>query len=170
VTADPDAVPHSRAAGAALLAAALLVLGVLGVLVVEDRPTLVTLLIVFAVVSVPALVSALLGLRDGTALLRGRAPERGAAVYAALLALGHAGVVALSLRPGLDRRLDGGDLLGAATGAAGLLAGLAAAAVLAPAADERAARAGLTVRLVGALAVGALVLALLGLRAAVGLD
>jgi hypothetical protein len=163
VPADPTPVPHGRAAGVALLLSCLLLLAFAVALLVEDRAAVVTLLIVFAIVSVPALLSAVLGLRAALGLLRDGTPERATPGYAALLAVGHLGVVALSLRPGLDRRLDVGDLAGGAAGAVGALAALVALAVVLPGRT-------FAVRLVAALGAGVLALALLGLRAAAQLD
>lgn len=159
---EPDLRPSTaRAAGAALLVACLLLLGYAAVLVAADRATLTTLLVVFALVSVPALVSALLGLRAASGLLRRARAERGAPVYAALLALGHAGVTALSLDPGLDRSLDRGDVAGAGAGAAGLVGSLAALALLSRGRTP-------AVRLTTAAAAAVLVLALLAVRAVAG--
>jgi len=158
VPGDALPVPHGRAAGVALLVSCLLLLGFAAALLVEDRRAVTTLLIVFAIVSVPALLSAVLGLRAGALLVKSGTAERAADAFAGMLAVGHLGVVALSLRPGLDRTLDRGDLAGAAVGAAGLLSALAALAVLL---DGRS----LAVRLVAAVAVGVLALALLALRA-----
>jgi hypothetical protein len=159
-----------RAAGGALLASALLALGFFGALLATDRGTVTGLLILFALVTVPALLSALLGVPAAVRMLLGRGAERAAVGYSALLAVGHAGVVLLSLRPGLDRELDGGDLLGAAAGGTGLLTGLLAAALLLPLATERADGTPVRLRAVAALSAGAVVLALLGLRAAAALD
>jgi hypothetical protein len=163
VTADPTPVRHGRVAGVALVLSCLLALGFLAALLIEDRAAVTTLLIVFALVTVPALISAVLGLRAGAELLRGRPAESATPVYAGLLALGHAGIVLLSLRPGLDRRLDDGDLAGGAAGGAGLLLSLIALAVVLPGRT-------LAIRLVLALGVGVLVLALLVLRAVSQLD
>lgn len=146
-----------RAGAVALIAACLLLLGFAAALVVEDRDAVATLLLVFALVSVPALLSAVAGLPSAVRSLRDGRLERATAGYAALLALGHTGVVALSLRPGLDGELDGGDLAGA-----GVSAGLAAALVaLAVGSSART----LEVRLVALLGAGVLVVALLALRA-----
>ena len=153
----------ARLAGAALLLACLLMLGVAAVLVVTDRDTVTTLLIIFALVSVPALLSAVLGLGPAVRALRSGELERSTAGFGALLALGHLGVVALSLRPGLDRDLDGGDLTGATVGAVGAVAALTALAVALPGRT-------LAVRLVAALGGGVLLLALLVLRAVAELD
>ena len=152
-----------RVAGGALLLACLLLLGFTAALVVEDRSAVTTLLIVFAVVSVPALLAAVFGLGTGARLLRSGEPERSVVGFAAVLALGHLGVVALSLRPGLDRALDGGDLAGAVTGAVGAAAALVAVGITAPWRTT-------SVRLVAALGAGVLVLALLVLRAVAQLD
>ncbi|MFP5218306.1 MAG: hypothetical protein ACLGIG_01020 [Actinomycetes bacterium] len=150
-----------RVAGATLVLACLLMLGAFGVLVVEDRATLTTLLIVFAVVTVPALLASLLALRPAIGLLRaaddGR-DGRSAAGFAVVLAVGHLGLVVLSLRAGLDRRFDDGDLVGAATGATGMLAALFTAAVVLPVRT-------LPVRMVAALGIGVLLLALVAVRA-----
>jgi hypothetical protein len=159
-----------RAAGAALLASALLLLGVFAALVVDDRGTVTGLLILFALVTVPALLSAVLGVPAALRMLAGRGAERAAVSYSGLLALGHGGVVLLSLQPGLDRRLDGGDLLGAAAGGTGLLTGLLAAALLLPLVLGRAEGTPVRLRALAALSAGALVLAVLGLRAASALD
>lgn len=153
----------TRSAGAALLLAGVLLLGFAAALLRTDRGAVVTLLVVFAVVSVPALISAVLGLGAGVRALRGGAPERATPWYGGLLALGHLGIVALSLRPGLDRELDGGDLLGAGVGAVGAVAGLTALAISLPGRT-------LAVRLVAALGVGVLLLALLVLRVVAELD
>ena len=159
---DDPPMPLARAAGAALLLASLLLLGFFATLLASDRPTVVTLLIVFALVTIPALAGALLGLRAGAGLLlRGAPPEKGAAVYAVLVAIGSVGVVALSLRPGLDRRLDIGDVVGGAVGAVGLLTALFAAAVL-----VRWRTLGL--RLVAAAAASVLLLAVLAVQAVSG--
>ncbi len=155
---DPTPVPLGRLAGATLLLACLLMLGAAAALLVEDRSAVTTLLIVFALVSVPALLSAVLGLRPAVELLRGRTPESALAFFAAALAAGHVGLVALSLRPGLDRRLDDGDLAGGAAGAVGALAALTALALVLPGRT-------VAVRLVAALGAGVLLLALLVLRA-----
>lgn len=152
-----------RVAGTALVLACLLLLGFAVALAVDDRSAVTTLLIVFAIVTVPALLSALLGLGAGVRLVRGDDPQPATAWFAGLLALGHLGVVALSLRPGLDRRLDDGDLLGAAVGAAGVLTAAVALAVALP---WRTAG----VRLVTVGGAAALLLALLVLRAVSGLD
>ncbi|HWG93644.1 MAG TPA: hypothetical protein VNU66_05410 [Mycobacteriales bacterium] len=166
----PDAGVPARAAGAALLASAVLALAFFAALVANDRGAVTGLLILFALVTVPALLSAVLGVPAAVRMLLGRGAERAAVTYSGLLALGHAGVVLLSLRPGLDRRLDDGDLLGAAAGGAGLLSGLLAGALLLPLAADRAARTPVRLRAVAALSAGAVVLALLGLRAASALD
>ncbi|HWH30765.1 MAG TPA: hypothetical protein VNU26_17725 [Mycobacteriales bacterium] len=150
-----------RAAGAALLVACLLLLAAFGALLVEDRSAVTTLLIVFAVVTVPALLSSLLALRPAVGLLRGTdagRDERSAGGFALVLAIGHLGLVVLSLRAGLDRRFDGGDLAGAAAGATGMLAALLAAAVVLPGRT-------LGVRLVAGLGAGVLLLALVAVRA-----
>jgi hypothetical protein len=157
VTADPTPVRLGRFAGVALLLSSLLALAFFVAVVVEDRSAATTLLLVFALVTVPTLFCALLGLGAGVGLLRRGAAERSAAGCAAVLAVGHLGVTALSLRPGLDRELDDGDLLGGAAGAVGLMAALFALAVLLPART-------LAVRLVAALAAGVLALALLSVR------
>jgi hypothetical protein len=158
---DDPPVRLARATGAALAVSSLLLLGFFGSLVVHDRSTVVTLLIVFALVTVPALAGALLGVRAGAELLRGTPPEKGAAVYGALVALGSAGVVALSLQPGLDRRLHTGDLVGGGVGAAALVLSLLAVALLARWRT-------LAVRLVAASATAVLVLAVLAVRAVSG--
>jgi hypothetical protein len=155
--------PVVRAAGGALLVACLLLLGFAAVLLVEDRDTVTTLLVLFAVVSVPALVSAVFGLGAGARALRAAELDRSTAAFAGLLALGHVGIVALSLRPGLDRALGGGDLLGATVGATGAMAALTALAVALPGRT-------LAVRLVAALGAGVLVLALLVLRVVAEVD
>jgi hypothetical protein len=158
VTADPSPVRFGRVAGAALLVACLLLLAFAVALVVEDRSAVTTLLLVFAVVSVPALLSAVLGLPDAVGLLRGGAPARAVPFYSGALALGHVGVVALSLRPGLDRQLDDGDLAGGAVGGVGAVAALLALGLVLPGRS-------LGVRLVATVGSGVLVLALLVLRA-----
>ena len=146
-----------RLAGGALLLSCLLLLAAFGALVVEDRSTVTTLLIVFAVVTVPALLSSLFAVHPAVGLLRGQ-EERSAAGFAVVLAAGHLGLVVLSLRAGVDRRFDDGDLVGAAAGAAGLLAALLTVAVVLPVRT-------LGVRLVAALGVGVLLLGLVALRA-----
>jgi hypothetical protein len=163
VPADPLPVSHGRLAGAALLLSCLLLLGFAAALVVEDRSAVTTLLLVFAIVSVPALLSAVFGLRAGFGLLRGQPPEKSAAGFAGLLAVGHLGIVALSLRPGLDRRLDDGDLAGGTVGAVGMLTALVALAVVVPWRT-------VGVRLAAALGGGVLLLALVVLRAVSQLD
>lgn len=159
--ADPRPVAFGRCAGAALVLACLLLLGYAAALLAEDRSAVTTLLLVFALVSVPAVVSAVLGLGPALRLLRQGAAETSTPGFAGALALGHLGIVALSLQPGLDRRLDDGDLAGAAVGATGMLAGLLVLALTAPV------RRSAGVRVVGALAAGVLALALLVLRAVV---
>jgi hypothetical protein len=153
-----DVRPRSgRAAGALLLLSALALLGFTVALLREDRAAVTTVLLVFSLVSVPALLAAAFGLPAGVELLRRGGTDRAAALHCALLALGHVGVVALSLRPGLDRELDDGDLAGAAAGAAGLLAAAVGLALLARGRP-------LAVRLTAALGGTVLVLALLSLR------
>jgi hypothetical protein len=163
VPVDPPTVPGGRAAGAALLLASLLLLSLFAVVLVVDRGVLPGLLILFGVVSVPALIAALVGVGVGATAARTGALPRTAAFCGAALALGFLGVVALSLRPGVDGRLDGGDLAGAAVGAAGALASLGVLAVALPWRT-------LPVRLVAALGAGVLALALLVLRAVSQLD
>jgi hypothetical protein len=153
--------PFARGAGAALLVACLLLLGFFVALLAEDRSAVTALLLVFALVTVPALGSALLGLRAGLGLLRRQPPEAGAPVYAGLLAVGHVGVMVLSLQPGLDRRLDGGDIAGGGAGAAGLVAALVALALLLPWRTP-------AVRCTAAAATCVLVLALVSVRALAG--
>lgn len=148
----------ARLAGTLLLIGCVLLLGRFGVLVAQDRSAVTALLVVFALVTVPALGSAALGLRAGVALLLHAQAERGAAVYSALVTLGQAGAVLLSLEPGADRRLSSGDLAGAGTGAVGLVCSLAALALLA-----RGRSVG--VRLTAAAAAAVLVLGLLAVRA-----
>lgn len=160
---DRPARSPARAAGGALLLACALLLGFAVALAVEDRSAVVTVLVVFALVSVPALLAAVLAVPAAVRVLRTGELERSVVGSAALLALGHLGVVALSLRPGLDRALDGGDLGGAAAGAAGALAALLALAVAAPWRT-------LGVRLVAAVGAGVLALGLLVLRAVAQLD
>jgi hypothetical protein len=158
---DDPSVRPARAAGVPLVLSSLLLLGFFASLLAQDRSTVTTLLIVFALVTIPALVGALLGVRAGVGLLRGTPPEKGAPVYGALVAVGSAGVVALSLQPGLDRRLDTGDLVGGGVGAAGLVLSLLAVALLA---HWRT----LALRLVAASATAVLVLAVLAVRAVSG--
>jgi hypothetical protein len=163
VPPDPLPVRFGRPAGAALLLPCLLMLGFFAALVLEDRGAVTTLLLVFALVSVPALLSAVFGLGAAVTMLRGSPPPHGTAFFAGALAAGHLGVVALSLQPGFDRSLDDGDLAGGAVGAVGLLTALGVLAVVLPG------RA-LGVRLVTALGAGALALALLVARAVAMLD
>lgn len=146
-----------RVAGAALVLACVLLLAAFGALLVEDRKTVTTLLVVFALITVPALLSSLLALPAAVGLLRGR-EERSAGGFAVVLAIGHLGLVVLSLRAGLDRRFDGGDLAGAAAGATGMLAALLTAAIVLPVRT-------LAVRLVAALGTGVLLLAIVAVRA-----
>jgi hypothetical protein len=163
VPADPTPVRFGRVAGAGLVGACLLLLGFTTALLVEDRGAVTTVLIVFALVSVPALISALLGLRAGVTLLRGGPPENGAAFFAGALAAGHIGVVAMSLRPGLDRLLDDGDLAGGGVGVIGAVLALVALALVLPGRS-------LGIRLVASLGLGVLALALLVLRAVAQID
>ena len=154
-----SAVPRwlHRLSGGTLLLACLLMLGAFVALVVEDRSAVTTLLIVFAVITVPALLSSLFAVRPAVGLLRGQ-EEKSAGGFALVLAAGHLGLVVLSLRAGLDRRFDDGDLVGAATGATGMVAALLTAAVVLPVRT-------LPVRLVAALGTGVLLLALVAVRA-----
>jgi hypothetical protein len=162
VPADPP-VPLARAGGVALLLSSLLLLGALAVLVVTDRGVLPAVLILGGIVSVPAIIAALVGVGVGAGMARTGEGARGAAFCGVALAAGHLGLAALSLRPGLDGRLDGGDLTGGAVGTVGMLAALVALAVALPWRTPQ-------VRLVATLGVGVLALALLGARVLTQLD
>jgi len=135
--ADPDAPEplrpaQRRSAGIALALAALLVLGFATAFVLDDGTGALVLLLLFAVVTLPVLGAALLSAAPALALLRGSRPPLRTPVLAGLLAVGHVGVGLVALRPGVDRALSSGDLLGGAVGAAGLLAALLALGLTLP--------------------------------------
>lgn len=159
---DPPPLPQplARAAAAALALAAVLLLGWALAFLLEDGAGALVLLVLFAVVSLPALVGALLSAGPVLALLRGESTPSRTPACAGLVALGHAGVALVSLRPGVDRSLSGGDLVGGAVGALGLLASLAVLGLSLPGESGRR-----PVRVLLALSAGVLVLALVALRA-----
>lgn len=147
-----------RLAGSTLALAAVLVVAVTVVFVVEDRVSVLVLLVLLAAVTLPVLGAALLSAGPALALLTGRRPPPRTPVLAALLAVGHVGVTLVALRPGVDDALSTTDLAGAGVGAVGLIAALVALALTLPGRPAAA-------RVLLAVSGGVLVLALAALQA-----
>lgn len=150
--------PAGRLAGALLVLSALLVLGFAAAFLLDDGDGALVLVLLLAVVTLPVLGAALLSFGPGWDLLRGRPAPARTATCAGLLAIGHVGVALVALRPGQDRELSTVDLVGGGAGAVGLGAALVPLALVLP---WRTA----PLRVVTALGVGVLVLALVALRA-----
>lgn len=147
-----------RAAGAGLALSGLLLLGYAAAFLLEDRGGALVLLLLYAVVTLPVLGAALLSGEPALALLRGRRHPPRTPVLAGLLTVGHVGVALVALRPGLDRALSAGDLVGGAVGGIGAIAALVALGLTLPGRVSAA-------RVLLAVSAGMLLLSLVALRA-----
>jgi hypothetical protein len=150
--------PAGRLAGALLVLSALLVLGFALAFLLDDGAGALVLVLLLAVVTLPVLGAALLSFRPGWELLQGGPAPARTAACAALLAVGHVGVALVALRPGQDRELSNADLIGGGVGALGLGSALVTLALVLPGRTA-------PLRVLLALSVGVLVLALVALRA-----